>query len=137
MNGTLMSFDVGTKRIGVAIAHESPRIAFGITTLEQGDATIQQLEHLIHQYAPEGFVIGLPRHQSGEESEQADYSRQWAERYLVPYDKPIVYHDESTTSVLARERLDASTQPYERAAVDMMAAQIILESYLEHTGANA
>jgi putative Holliday junction resolvase len=131
MNGVLLGFDVGTRRIGVAKAEVSPRIAFAYTTLKADSDVARELQRLVKGTGATGFVVGLPRHQTGEESTQSAYTRQWVSEFLEPFELPIAYYDESTTSLMARERLEELGRPYKPDDIDAMAAQIILESYLE------
>ena len=136
MPGTILAFDVGTRRVGVAKADPSPAIAFPLTTLIVSDHLVADVQKVITETAPSLLVVGLPRSQSGDESEQSTYSRSWVYQFLLPLGIPVVFHDESTTSLLARERLEAQGGNYRKEDVDAVAAQIILESYLSEQGGN-
>lgn len=122
--------DVGEKRIGVAVADSSVRIAVPYETIEADGTEIESINELIDQQNSDVLVVGFPRNQSGETTAQSSYVEEFVSR-LDTTGLEVVFQDESLTSVLAEERLKAHDRPYSKADIDAQAATIILQDYLE------
>ncbi len=127
----IISFDVGEKRIGVARAIVPPRITQPLKTLLNDASLPVELQQLIQDEQPDVLVVGLPRNQSGQETAQTEYVRDWVQRYLFQLGIPIIWQDESLTSVLAEQQLESYARPYKKEDIDAMAAALILSDYLE------
>lgn len=125
----LLGLDVGEKRIGVAAADMSVRIAIPIETIVVDGHEVQRIAELCIRDHVDTIVVGYPRNQSGEPTAQTAYAEAFASQ-LVDI-APVEFQDESLTSVLATRRLELSKKPYEKGDVDMQAAAIILQDYLE------
>lgn len=127
----ILALDVGEARIGVASADTTIRIPVPRGTLVVDGTEHEQLAELIAQEpAVHTIVLGFPRNQSGQTTAQTEYVKHFSEQ-LQPLHIPIVFQDESLTSVLAEERLRARQKVYSRADIDAEAAVIILQDYLE------
>ena len=133
----LIALDVGTKRIGVAKADSSVRIAVPYPAVEVEDgAEFQKIASLARAWDINSFVLGLPRNSQGEETEQSRYVRKFAKelKRVVP-DAKICFQDESLTSVEAEKRLKNRKKGYKKGDIDSEAATIILQDFLEkHAG---
>lgn len=127
---TFISLDVGEKRIGVAVADDMVRIAVPLETIHVDGAEFDALQKLITYQAPSVVVVGYPRNQSGEATQQSRYVEDFCER-LKLFSPPIEFQDESLTSVLAEDRLRSYKKPYTKEDIDAQAAAIILQDYLE------
>lgn len=127
---TLISLDVGEKRIGVAVADDSVRIAIPFTTIETDGNEIATIARLIIEQKAEILVVGYPRNQQGEATAQTQYVENFAEQ-LTELAPKLVFQDESLTSVIAEQRLIAQKKPYTKGDIDANAASIILQDYLE------
>jgi len=127
---TLISLDVGEKRIGVAVADDSVRIAIPFTTIETDGNEIATIARLIIEQKAEILVVGYPRNQQGEATAQTKYVENFAEQ-LTELAPKLVFQDESLTSVIAEQRLIAQKKPYTKGDIDANAASIILQDYLE------
>ncbi len=125
----LLALDVGTKRIGVAAADDSVPIALPLMTIDVDGGELSKIQQLIKERSINTIVIGYPRNQSGDATAQTRISQDFAEK--LQHDVTIVFQDESLTSVMAEDRLKADGRPYDKAAIDAMAAAIILQDYLE------
>jgi len=127
---SLACLDVGEKRIGVAIADSSIRIAIIHSTILVDGLEIDHIKKIIDDEKVDILVIGYPRNQSGEITAQTKYVEEFAKRIenLVP---KIIFQDESLTSVIAEDQLITSRKPYTKADIDAKAAAIILQDYLE------
>lgn len=129
-NHTLIGLDVGEKRIGVAVADSGVRIAVPFLTIEADGNEIEAIAKIVLQERADIIVVGYPRNQKGEVTAQTSYVERFAER-LADIEVPVVFQDESLTSVMAEERLVAQKKPYTKADIDAQAATIILQDYVE------
>lgn len=127
---TLISLDVGEKRIGVAVADDSVRIAVPFVTIEVDGTELTTIANLVAQQNAEVLVIGYPRNQQGEATAQTNYVENFAKQ-LEGICPKLVFQDESLTSVIAEQRLIAQKKPYSKGDIDAQAAGIILQDYLE------
>ena len=127
---TLISLDVGEKRIGVAKADTGVRIAFPLTTLEVDGSEVDSIARLVHDEQATTMVVGYPRNQQGEATAQTAFVEAFVEK-LSRVTVPIVFQDESLTSVIAEQRLVAQKKPYTKGDIDAYAATLILQDYLE------
>ena len=133
----LIGLDVGTKRIGVARADSSTRIAIPVGTLAVDGKELETLKKLADKLSTKYFVIGLPRNNSGKETAQSNVSKKFAKNLekVIPGAK-ICFQDESLTSVEAEKRLMEKAKKtgkmYQKGEVDTEAATIILQDFLEN-----
>jgi len=131
----VIALDVGTKRIGVAIADPSVPIAQPLTTVIVDGSEIETLTKIIKDHGIDTVVVGYPRNQSGEATAQTGIAEAFAGKLKGVAE--IVFQDESLTSVMAEDRLKAAGKPYQKADIDALAATIILQDFLEvHYAAN-
>jgi putative Holliday junction resolvase len=129
-SNTLISLDVGEKRIGVAVADAAVRIAVPFQTIEVDGQELEAIAKIVVQEEADTIVVGYPRNQMGESTTQTDYVEQFAKQ-LEDLAPTIVFQDESLTSVMAEDQLKAHKKPYTKADIDAQAAAIILQDYLE------
>lgn len=127
---SLLALDVGEKRIGVAIADSSVRIAIAYDTIEVDGSEIEQIARLIVDEAINVVVIGYPRNQQGEPTGQTAFVEAFAEK-LQDIAPELIFQDESLTSVKAEELLKRQKKPYAKGDIDALAASLILQDYLE------
>jgi len=131
---TVLAFDFGTRRIGVAVGNTVTGTARALTTIEtsDGDARMAAIGDLIAQWQPQMLVVGVPVHADGAPhtmtARAQDFASELAARYLLP-----VHHaDERHTTALAQSALDdARAGRKGRAMRDEVAAQIILQGWLD------
>jgi putative Holliday junction resolvase len=139
--GRLLGLDYGTKRVGLALSNREQTIATPHETYERRDAVqdARYLVRVVQEYTVVGIVVGLPVHMSGDEGEKAREARAFGEWAAKATERPVVYADERFTTAQANEHLSAAQlSPKKRKAIrDMLAAQILLQSYLDSTGRNA
>ena len=129
----ILGLDVGEKRIGVAKADSSVKIALPICTIEVNGNEFQEIARLVRLYNVKAVVLGLPRSNEGNETAQSLYVRNFAKTLVekVPNIK-ISFQDESLTSVEAEKRLKARKKNYEKGEIDAEAASIILQDFIEN-----
>jgi putative Holliday junction resolvase len=130
MSRSLLALDVGEKRIGVATADDAVRIAIAYETIDVDGTELEQIARLAVDQSVDSIVVGYPRNQSGETTKQTTYAENFAAK-LVDLGPEIIFQDESLTSVLAEQRLKSYGKPYTKGDIDMQAAAIILQDYLE------
>lgn len=129
---TFIALDVGEKRIGVAQADNDVRIAFPLCTVSVDGLELQRLREIMAEAEPSALIIGYPRNQQGEPTAQTRAIEEFATK-LDTLHVPIVFQDESLTSVLAETYLKQHQKTYTKADIDAHAAAIILGDYMETT----
>lgn len=127
---SLLALDVGEKRIGVATASGSIRIAVSLDTISVDGTEVDQLARIIADEKTDILVVGYPRNQSGEATAQTRFVEDFVAR-LNGMVATTVYQDESLTSVMAETQLKADGRPYTKGDIDARAAAIILHDYME------
>ena len=125
----LLALDVGTVRIGVAAADSTVPVAVPLMTIDVDGHELENVQNLIKERSVERVIVGYPRNQTGEATDQTAISEAFGRQVAAFAD--VAYQDESLTSVMAEERLKATGKPYGKADIDAMAATIILQDYLE------
>lgn len=131
VSGRTLALDIGTKRIGVALADGVVSIAVPYRVIEADGNEIDTIVRLMDLEAVSTLVIGYPRNQMGGETPQTQYVKDFVARLPEHIQEKIIYQDESLTSVHAEERLKAAGKPYAKGDIDMVAASLILQDYLE------
>jgi putative Holliday junction resolvase len=135
--GTVLAFDFGTKRIGVAVGTTEVAIANPLGAIE-GEANAQRfasIDAFVKEWEPVMLVVGRPRHADGSSHETARLAERFARRLRERFRLPIVFVDETLSSAEAESRLrEARTRAGRKADVDAMAAAIILQSFLDSPG---
>lgn len=130
---TLLGFDFGTRRIGIAIGQEITGTARPLTTLHSRDGSVDWIavSTLLEQWHPDALVVGLPLHMDGTEHERTRLARRFGNRLHGRYNLPVFMVDERLTSVEAEALLAASGVPAESGETDRVAAQLILQAWLD------
>lgn len=126
----IIALDVGERRIGVARADSQTKLPFPVGTVLVDEGTMEQFHQLIADVNPAEIVVGYPRNQQGEATAQTATVQAFA-RQLEIFGLPIIYQDESLTSVLAEQHLKRLKKSYTKEDIDAYAAVIILSDYLE------
>lgn len=128
--GSLMGFDYGTAKIGIAIGQTVTGTATPLTTLRavQQKPDWEGISNLINEWLPEALVVGLPYDMDDSEAEIADRARRFARQLEGRYHLPVHMADERLTSMIARQQLDRAPKNFEE--LDAIAAKLILETWL-------
>lgn len=116
--------DYGTKRIGLAISDESQTLAreYGIYSPKE---FWQNIEQLIKQEGIERIVLGLPLNMSGENTDKTQEVQAFYDQLQQRLSIPVEFMDERLSSVMAGNLPGGSKN------IDSLAAQIILQNYLD------
>lgn len=128
---TLMGFDYGRRRIGVAVGQELTASARPLATVASGDW--HRIERLLHEWQPAALVVGISRHGDDTASATTRRTLHFAKELALRSGLPVHTIDERLSSHEAEQRLWATgvNPQHDKAAVDRFAAAVILESWLQ------
>ncbi len=138
-NKSAIAFDVGEKRIGVAVANLGVRFASPLTTLDSPKTFLHDISVLCKDEDASLIVLGLPRGMSGQDTAQTEWVRAFGKQlgdYLgaAGHQLPLYWIDEALTSEKAESELRARAgkrKHYSKGDVDALAATYILEDFLK------
>ena len=136
LSGTLLGFDFGEKRLGVAVGETTTRLAHpvGAIAAEANETRFAAIERLVAEWQPAGFVVGLARYPDGGEHPVGKLAGKFARRLGARFGLPVAFVDETLTSVEAEARMrEAGVRPKNKGDVDAHAAAVILQSYLDES----
>lgn len=137
-SGTLLAFDFGEKRVGVAVGETATRLAHPLETIaaESNEARFEAIARLVAEWRPVGFVVGQPRHADGGEHEVARLAGKFGRRLEGRFALPVAYVDETLTSSEAESHLrEHGARRRGEGDVDALAATFILQAYLDRRAA--
>jgi putative holliday junction resolvase len=121
MTKTILAFDFGEKRIGVAVGNTITKTAEALKIIQeknQGEK-FKAIEALIQEWQPQTLLVGLPTHPDGAEHEITLKAKRFGNQLHGRFQKEVVWVDERYTSVSVQDGHDA------------LAAQLILKQYLD------
>lgn len=131
---SILALDVGSKRIGIAVADPSETYALPVETIERTDlrSDLARVAELIREYGVRVLVVGDPIALSGERGIAAAKMDGFVESLRGVFDGTIHRVDERLTTAQATKTLIAAdvTRAKRKKIVDRMAAALILESFL-------
>jgi putative Holliday junction resolvase len=131
----VLAIDPGSRRIGLAISDESGLIATPLTALAVNGAgqVVAKLAAEAARLSAERLVVGLPLRLDGRESDAARSARKLSNELAVASGLPVVLWDERLSTKAAERALREGgvRGAKQRAAVDSVAAALILQSYLD------
>ena len=131
--GALLGLDIGSQRVGVAVARAGVRIAHPLTTLQAGPSVHEAIAALAGEHQVDAIVAGWPRGLAGQHTAQTEATEQFVHRLRTVTTVPVVLQDEALTSQKAEAELQSRKKPYAKADIDALAATYILEDYMnEH-----
>jgi len=130
---TLLGFDFGTRRIGIAVGQELTGTARPLATLtsRDGGPDWAAIGRLIEEWQPAALVVGIPCHMDGSEMELTRLAARFGNRLRGRYNLPVFTVDERLTSAEAEALLREEGSRFGKEAVDQVAAQLILQSWLD------
>lgn len=135
--GTVLAFDFGTRRIGVAVGEMMLGTARPLTTIsaEANEVRFNAIGKLIAEWQPATLVVGLPLSLDGESSEMTERFRRFARQLEGRFRLPVVLVDERLTSASADEHLRSQGRDWRsrKAVVDAEAAAILLQSHFDES----
>jgi putative Holliday junction resolvase len=121
MTKTILAFDFGEKRIGVAAGNTITKTAEALKIIQEKnqDEKFKAIEALIQEWQPQLLVVGLPTHPDGAEHDMTLNAKRFGNQLHGRFQKEVVWVDERYTSVSVQDGNDA------------LAAQLILQQYLD------
>jgi putative holliday junction resolvase len=121
MSQTILAFDFGEKRIGVAVGNTITKTAEPLKIIQEKnqDQRFKAIELIINEWQPRILVVGLPKHPDGAEHEMTQKATRFGNQLKGRFQKEVIWVDERYTSVSVEGGNDA------------LAAQLILQQYLE------
>ncbi|MDD5179638.1 MAG: Holliday junction resolvase RuvX [Gallionellaceae bacterium] len=135
VHGTLLAFDFGTRRIGVAVGNSISGTAQPLTTLhgEQNEQRFAAIGALIREWQPAALVVGLPSNDDGTPHELTRLCRRFAQRLKGRFDLPTILVDERYTSAAASSQLNEAgiRGIKQKPLLDQVAAQQIMQAYFD------
>ena len=133
MSQTLLGFDYGTKRIGVAVGQDITRSVTPLTTLQNkhDKPDWDAIGKLIEEWQPDILVVGLPLHLDGSQQALTEKAQRFGNQLKGRYNLPVEMVDERLTSHEAEAELAARGGKTAKADIDALAAALILQSWLD------
>ena len=135
--GRIAGVDFGTRRIGIAVTDPDRTLASPLEnyTRRTTEMDAQKFRRIAEQYDVRLFVVGLPVHLDGRESRKSEEARAFGRWLGEQTGVAVEFFDERFTSVEAEQFLLGAelTRKRRKARLDMVAAQIMLATYLEST----
>ena len=136
---TIIGFDYGTRRIGIAVGNMISRSARALEVLANGERGPDwtRLEALLREWRPDALLVGLPLTVNDSEQVTSRAARNFAAELQTRYRLPVTFVDERHSSReaaqrFAERRAGGAAKRKHAAALDAEAAAIIVERWLEH-----
>jgi putative Holliday junction resolvase len=122
---TILAFDYGTRRIGVAVGNTETRVSQALKTMaaQNADGLFREIEHLLKEWQPDQIIVGLPTHPDGTEHEMTAKAKRFGNQLHGRFHLPIIWVDERYTSAV----LEGNPQMHDN--LDAHSAALILEQY--------
>ena len=122
---TIMAFDYGTRRIGVAVGNTLTKAGQPLRVIEEPseDVRFKAIQALIKEWQPNQLVVGLPCHPDGTEHEMSAKARRFGNQLHGRFHLPVEWIDERYTSAVLEGNPDM------RDNLDAESAALILEQY--------
>jgi len=136
----IIGIDFGQKRIGIAVSDPLKIIASPVKTLSRTteEDDLKKIDEVIKSYEAATVVVGLPKNMDGTEGQSAALAKDFAQKIKDKSAVEIVFKDERMSSQSAERVLDEANMHWKKRkeVVDTIAAQIILQSYLDMCSRN-
>ena len=131
----IMGIDFGTRRIGVAVSDELLLTAQGLETIQRvgTEKDFEKIISFAKEYGVREIIVGLPLNMNGTHSQKTKEALAFADHLAAIAGVPIKTYDERLTSMQAERVLLAAdvSRAKRKKATDRMAAQLILQGYLD------
>jgi putative Holliday junction resolvase len=122
---TILAFDYGTRRVGVAVGNTETRVSQALKTIAAANADVlfQELGNLVKEWQPDQIIVGLPTHPDGSEHEMTAKAKRFGNQLHGRFNLPVSWVDERYTSVV----LEGDPQMHDN--LDAHSAALILGQY--------
>lgn len=135
LKGTVLAFDFGERRIGVAVGEHLIKSANPLITIdsESNEVRFTRITELIQEWQPILLVVGLPLSLDGVETEMTQLCKKFARRLNGRFNLPVALIDERYSSAHASQLLNQTgiKGRAQKTMLDQVAAQTILQSYFD------
>ncbi|MDE6167750.1 MAG: Holliday junction resolvase RuvX [Acetatifactor sp.] len=135
----IMGLDFGSKTVGVAVSDSLLITAQGVEIIRRKEEnklrrTLARIEELILEYQVEEIVLGFPKNMNATEGERVRLTEEFRDKLERRTGIPVAMWDERLTTVAADKAMMEMgiRRENRREYVDMIAAQLILQGYLDH-----
>lgn len=127
---TLLGFDYGRQRIGVAVGQSLTATASALTTVRARDGKPDwpAIGRLVAEWNPGALVVGIPYHMDGSEQDMTRAAERFCRQLEGRYRLPVYRAEERLSSYIVEQSRTADS---ERQAIDPLAAQVILQDWLQ------
>ena len=134
----ILGLDFGRARIGAAISDELQLLAHPLETIPANEHSVSRVAEIVREKKVDHVVAGMPRQMNGQLGAAANEVLQFVEKLRAILPCSVVTWDERLTTVAAHRALrDAGKKTRQtKGYVDQVAAQMILQSYLDRRAAN-
>lgn len=135
----ILALDFGRARIGAAISDELHLLAHPLETIPANQQALSRVAEIVRDRKVDHVITGIPRQMDGQIGAAATEALQFVEKLRAILPCPVVTWDERLTTVAAHRALrDAGKKTRDtRSYIDQVAAQMILQSYLDRLAAQA
>ncbi|HEY8834758.1 MAG TPA: Holliday junction resolvase RuvX [Chthoniobacterales bacterium] len=129
----ILGIDLGRARIGVAVSDELGMLAHPVETIPASTDAPRRIAEIVREKDAERVVVGLPRHMNGSVGTGATEALAFAKKLQTLLPCEVVTWDERLTTTAANRALRESGRKTRdsRGVVDQIAAQMILQGYLD------
>src|SRR4051812_42095474 len=117
-NSSVLALDVGSRRVGIAIASLESKLPRPLTTIIQDETFLKKLKKIIDQEVVSAIVIGLPRNLDGNYTNQTAEVEAFTKQLSSEIDISIQFQDEAVTSKKAVSELESRGKPYKKSDID-------------------
>jgi len=133
----ILAIDFGRARIGAAISDQLQLLAHPLETIPANEQAASRMAEIVREKKVDHVVVGIPRRMNGQIGTAATEVLQFVEKLRTILPCPVVTWDERLTTIAAHRALrDAGKKTrHTRSYVDQVAAQMILQSYLDRRAA--
>lgn len=136
LEGAVLAFDYGEKRIGVAVGETTLKLAHALTTIEteENSKKFSAVEALIKEWRAKLLLVGLPTYLNGDAHDMTHLAKKFAQRLEGRFNLPVQMVDERLSSAEASQQLKQAgiAGRSQKAMIDQVAAQTILQSYFDN-----
>ncbi|MDA8561931.1 Holliday junction resolvase RuvX [Gammaproteobacteria bacterium] len=131
---TLIAFDFGTKRIGVAVGQTITCSANPLETISanKGDPDWSKVDKLIKTWKPDGLIVGVPLNMDGSVQPLSFLAEEFSNKLKKRYSLEVIGVDERLSTVDARDKIfqKGGFKALKKGNIDSVAAQLILQNWL-------
>jgi putative Holliday junction resolvase len=122
---TILAFDYGTRRVGVAVGNTEIRASQALKAVAatNADVLFREIDSLLKEWLPNQLVVGLPTHPDGAEHEMTQKARRFGNQLQGRFNLPVAWVDERYTSVV----LEGDPEMHDN--LDAHSAALILEQF--------